>query len=208
VLLALSLQGCGYNDGPPGSKPLQQNIVSLDPQQWYVLYSAGLSSHPSTDPNGAWSFEFPKASSGGHVNYLETPFQANVTLHNITAAFRVISNDPQYFVVDPSDHLPATCRLMIEQQNDDLRDPNGRWWANASIYNLGSQDNQIVSYTIPLTSDQWTNVDGERDATALANAVSNIGWVGITFGGQYFAGHGVAIGGGSAKFVLISYDVD
>ena len=212
VLMVLSLSGCAGLGKPvsplPDVQPQQPNMVSLQPQDWYVLYSNGVPSHPSSDPDGAWSFEFPNYNSGGHINYIETPFNATIPLHSITIVFKVESETPQFVVVDSSDHLPATCRLMIEQQNDDLADPNGRWRADASIYNLGSQDGQIITHTVALTPDQWTNVNGQENASAFGSALANIGWVGLTFSGQYFAGHGVAIGSGTAKFVLIGNSID
>ncbi len=213
LLLALLLAGCAgdavIGDSPaPSADPPQLNMVSLQPGDWDILYSSGVGSHPSSDPDGAWSFNFPSYQAGGHVNYVETPFTATVPLHSVSVVFEVESDAPQYVVIDTTDHLPATCRLMIEQKNDNLADPNGRWWANASIYNLGSQDNQILSFTIPLTSNIWSNVNGQQDANAFAAALANIGWVGVTFGGQYFAGHGVAISGGTAKYVLINYSVE
>jgi len=211
VWLSSSLLGCALTDppgGPPHASPQAPNVVSLDPSQWYILYSAGMPAHPSADSAGAWSFEFPSHSSGGHVNYVETPFNSTTALHNLSVTFMVEDDAAQYVVIDTTDHLPATCRLMIEIQNDDLSDPNGRWWAQASMYDLGSQDNQVLTISIPLTSDQWTNVVGQHDSQAFAQALANIGWVGVTFGGQFFAGHGVAISGGSAKYVLINYTVD
>jgi hypothetical protein len=206
-LLAV-LTGCGYTGGPPNIRSQEPNVVSLDPQNWYIFYSAGMPPHPSTDSEGAWSLEFPSSETGGHVNYVQTPFNATMTLHSVSITFRVESDSAQYVVVDPSDHPPATVRLFFEQQNDDLSNPNGRWWADASVYNLDSQDWHTITFTVPLTSDQWTNVYGQHDPQAFAAALKNIGWVGMTFGGQYFAGHGVALSGGSAKYVLISYSVN
>jgi len=183
-------------------------MVSLDPQDWYIYYSAGMPPHPSADAEGAWSFELPSAEGGGHVNYVQTPFNATTTPNSVTITFRVESDAPQYEVLDPSDYPPATVRLFFEQQNDDLSDPNGRWWADASVYNLGSQDGQTLTFTVPFTYDQWTNVDGQFDPQAFSAALKNIGWVGMTFGGQKFAGHGVAIRSGSARYVLIDCSVN
>ncbi len=209
LVLALlgCLMGCGYA-GPPNVSPQGANVVSLDPQNWYIFYSAGMPPHPSTDTAAAWSFEFPNAEVSGHVNYVQTPFNATTTPHSVTITFRVESDAPHYEVLDPGDHLPATVRLFIEQHGDNLSDPNGRWWAGASIYNLGSQDGQTLTFTVPFTSDQWGNVDGQFDAQAFSAALKNIGWVGMTFGGQSFAGHGVALSSGSAKYILIDYRVD
>ncbi len=89
-----------------------------------------------------------------------------------------------------------------------LPDPNGRWWAGASVYNLGSQDNTTITFVVPLTPDQWSNVYGQRDPQAFYAALANIGWIGVTCGGQYFWGHGVALSGGSAKYILVDFQVD
>jgi len=208
--LMISSMGCAFTGsaGPGDTAPQEPNVVSLDPENWYFFYSAGISTHPVADPEGAWSFDFPSSLTGGHVNYLETPFNATTALHNVTITFRVDNSSAQYVVIDKTDHLPATFRLLIERQNDNLSDPNGRWWSQASMYDLGSHDNQTLTISVPLTSDQWTNVVGQQDAQAFAQTLADIGWVGLTFGGQYFAGHGVAISSGNAKFVLIDYSVN
>jgi len=210
ICLLISSMGCGFtgSTGPPNIPPEEPNVVSLDPANWYIFYSAGMPPHPSADPAGAWSFDFPSSEAGGHVNYVETPFNATTTLHNVTVIFEVENDAAQYVVTDTTDHLPATCRLLIEQQKDNLSNPNGRWWAQASMYDLGSQDNQILTISVPLTSDQWTNVIGQHDAQAFSQALENIGWVGVTFGGQYFAGHGASVSSGSAKYVLMDYSIN
>jgi len=201
------LTGCGYK--VPAIQPLEPNVVSLDPKDWYFFFSAGMPSHPSSDPEGAWSFQFPSSEAGGHVNYLQTPFNLTTTPENLTLTFEVESDAPQYVVEDPADTLPATFRPFFEVQNDDLVNPNGRWWADtsAAIYNLGSQDGQTLTFVMPLTPNLWANVDGQQDAQEFAAALANVGWVGMTFGGQTFAGHGVAISSGSAKFILINYSI-
>jgi hypothetical protein len=199
--------GCGLV-GPPSIPPQQTNAISLDPQNWYIYYSSGVPPHPSPDDEGAWSFAFPAVETGGHVNYVQTPFTATTAMHNISVTFKVESSASQYEVLDPTDIPPATIHLFIEQQGDDLVDPNGRWWAGASGYNLGSQDNAVIMFIVPLTPDQWTNVYGKQDPTAFYAALQNVGWIGLTCGGQYFWGHGVALASGSAKFVLINLQVN
>jgi hypothetical protein len=211
ISLALSLTsfltGCGYTT-PPNVRPPEANVASLDPKDWYILYSGGMPLHPSPDPEGAWSFEFP--GEFGHVNYVQTPFQATTTPQTLTVTFRVESVTPEYQVLDPTDHLPATFRPFFEQQGDDLIQPDGRWWSDlpTSIYDLGSDDGQTISYSVPLTPDCWSNVFGEKDPQRFSDALKNIGWVGVTFGGKSFAGHGVAVRSGSAKFILIGFTVD
>jgi hypothetical protein len=207
TLVSLSgLPGCGIVSPPPNIKPREANVASLVPQDWYIYYSGGMPFHPSADPGGAWSFDFP--GGDGHVNYVQTPFNATTILHNVTITFRIESSAPQYKVIDSTDILPATFHLFFEQQNDDLADPNGRWWATASKYDLGSQDNTTITLVVPLTPDQWSNVHGERDPTSFNAALANVGWIGVTFGGQYFFGHGVAVSSGVAKYILVDLNAN
>jgi hypothetical protein len=206
LIVATCTSGCGWivpQGGRPDVSPEAPNVVSLDPSAWYIFNSGGMPAHPSESTEGAWSFDFPMNPGG--VGYVETPFQTTETLSSVTITFRVVNNGAQYVVSDPTDIPPATFRLIIEQQGDNLADPNGRWWDDTFIYNLGSQDNQTLSVTIPITLATWSNVNGQHDADGFAAAMKNIGWVGVTFGGQYFAGHGAALSSGSAQFVLIDY---
>ena len=207
ILLGYScsaLTGCGIQP-PPDIVPAQANVVSLDPQNWYIYYSSGTPAHPLADADGAWSFGFPVS---GHVNYVQTPFNTTTALHNVTVTFKVESDAPDYRVVDASDIPPATVHVFFEQKNDDLIEPGGRWWAGASLYNLGSQDNTTITLVLPLTPDQWSDVYGEHDAQSFYAALANVGWVGVTCGGQYFWGHGVGLNSGSAKYVLIDLQVN
>lgn len=207
VLVSVS-GGCSSVAPPPNIPAPVPNVVSLDPQWWYIFYSDGLPPQPSPDSPEAWSFEIPNSAGNGHVGYVQTPFNATTTLHSVTVTFKVESDSPQYEVRDPGDILPATVHLFFEQQGDDLFNPDGRWWADAGGYNLGSQDGQTIAVAVPLTPDQWTNVDGQHDPGAFSAAFANVGWIGLTFGGQYFWGHGVALGSGTAKFILIDFQVN
>ena len=200
VLLA---SGCAQ---VPNIAPQAPNVVSLTPQDWYFFHGDNMPLHPLPDATGAWSFSFPHPD--GHVNYLQTQFNATEVLHNVTIVFRIESDAPQYKVLDPTDHPPATVHLFFEQKNDDLRNLNGRWWATWSQYNLGAPDNTTIRFVIPLTPDQWSNVHGQRNPASFYAALANVGWIGMTFGGQSFFGHGVALSGGTAKYVLVDFSVN
>src|SRR6266568_2033686 len=120
-ILVLASAGClgGCFELPYIPLPGPANVLSLDPQHWYILHSLEEPSHPSHDSMGAWSFEFPKTQLGGHVNYVETRFNATMVLHNVTITFKIESDLPEYRVIDPGDHLPATVHLFFEQRNDE-----------------------------------------------------------------------------------------
>jgi hypothetical protein len=209
IFVVLSVTGCGAVGGiapPPDLKPAQPNVVSLAAQDWYVYYSNGVPPHPSAASEVAWALDLPATANDGHVNYIQTPFNLTEPAHSMVVTFEIKSTNPEYHVTDSTDHLPATIHFLIEKTGDDLRDPNGRWWAQ-TCDTLGA-DGQTFSVTIPLTPDLWTNVDGQQDSKAFYDALENIGWVGLTFGGQYFAGHGVSLDSGSAQIDLIEFMVD
>jgi hypothetical protein len=217
LAILICLPGCSdgifpYDDVFPPSNipPAHPNVVSLNPQDWYIFYSAGMPDHPSPNVQGAWSFPFPTAGpTAGHVNYIQTPFNATTVLHGVYLTFRVDSDAPQYEVIDPNDILPATVHIFFEQQNDDLSNPNGRWWADTSGYNLGSRDNQTLTAIVPFDPSQWSNVfDDAYDPAAFYAALGNVGWIGMTCGGQYFWGHGVALSSGAASYVLVDFHVE
>lgn len=211
LALLSCLIGCssGSTIAPvPNIQPQEVNVVSLAPQNWYIYYSDGMPPNPSADAEGAWSFNFPSAENGGHVNYVQTPFKITTIPHSVTITFKVESVTPNYDVIDPTDILPATVHLFFEQQGDDLTTANGRWWAQTSGYNLGSQDNEIITTTVPLTFDKWSNVYGQQDSQAFSAALENVGWIGITCGGSYFWGHGVALDSGTAKYILLNFQVN
>jgi hypothetical protein len=72
-----------------------------------------------------------------------------------------------------------------------------------ALFKQPTSDN--VTMTVPLTPDQWSSVygkPGNLNATTLAgfhDALTNLGHVGMTFGGGYFAGHGVNVSGAGAR---------
>ncbi len=204
ILLICSLGCAGYSIGPPSVPPSQPNVISLDPRDWYILYSAGMAAHPSPNAAGVWSFPFPSA---GHVNYIQTPFTAATIPHSVSLTFRVDSTAPQYEVIDPNDVLPATVHIFFEQQNDNLSNPDGRWWADPSVYNLGSQDNETITMIVPLNPTHWSNVYGLSDPQSFYAALNNVGWIGVTCGGQYFWGHGITLGSGAANYILVDFQV-
>lgn len=195
---------------PAADPPVAPDVVSLNPQDWNIIYSDGTPPHPVSDPQGAWAIQLPATGTVGgnpaHLGYVESPFTATTTPHAATVVFQVDATAAQYQLL--GDTLPPTCHVFFEQKNDDMVNPNGRWWATASMYNLPSQNGQVVVFTIPLTPDQWTNVNGQHDDAAFSAALANVGWFGFTFGGQDFAGHGVAVAAGASKFVLINFVVN
>ena len=203
------LTGCGVS---PSDKAAVLNVVDTNPSDWDILYGNGMPHHPysttSTSEGENWYIDLPDSS--GSLNYVEVPFQANHELgtQTLTATFRIVSSDAVYNgQVDPNAIDPATFHLFIERQGDDLTNEYFRWWCGSAVYILGSNDNQMLTITCPLTYDKWTDVYGHRDQNEFQDTLNNIGWVGLTFGGSNMWGHGVNLLGGKARFELINYQI-
>ena len=61
--------------------------------------------------------------------------------------------------------------------------------------------------TIPLVASEWSSVfPRENDAVPFAEAKADVQVVGMTFGGC-FAGHGVYVPQGSARFIVREFSV-
>jgi len=103
-----------------------------------------------------------------------------------------------------TDTNPATFHLFLERAGDDLTKEYYRWWADTT-YVFGSADNQTITIVVPLTGDHWTDVFGRYDEAEFATALRDLAYVGLTFGGHNFAGHGVQMTRGSARFILLDY---
>jgi len=196
---------------------------ALRPSQWHLQYSAGVPDHPVADKAG-WSFDFPvynqqsptKCSedrSCGHVNYITTPVNAAIAATALIMTFRIETTGAPIFqyALNPNNTCinPAAVRLFIQRQGDTLEADHEfyRWWSKAAAELTAG----TVTLTVPLMPDQWLSVfgkTGDVDQVTLAafhDALENVDNIGMTFGGGCFAGHGVNISGGTARFSLTRY---
>jgi hypothetical protein len=95
---------------------------------------------------------------------------------------------------------------MVERQGDDLRNPSGRWWALAPMTLRAG----ALAISVPITADHWSNVNGvlgTDDPAGFADAMSHTGFVGLTFGGGCFFGHGVWLLGGAARMIVRDFSI-
>lgn len=195
LLFATLLAGCGGSGGSSGGS-CTTNLCTyaglLAPTSGWETYGtgtgyAGVLNNP---------FTIPAKSSGKSINYVYTAPPALAVGKTITLNYSV-DGTATFGPADPSDVAPATIALFI-WENGDTGGETGRYWC-ATRPNLVLGDNQTLSCVINST---WTDVDGKA-ATPGPNAFA----VGFTFGGQYFAGHGVWATSGSATFKVNSYTV-
>lgn len=207
ILLAL-LAGCG-GKAVPNIQPKAVNAISLDAQDWYFMYGSGNPDHPQDEPAAAWAFNIPNAPAV--LGYLVSPAHLTSTPQAISLTFKVENSDAAYNAAihsssnNSTDTNPASFHLFLERRNDDVTDRSKagyRQWGDVG-YVFGSADNQTITIVVPLTDEHWSNVFGEH--TGLAATLNDLAYVGLTFGGHSFFGHGIQTTGGSARLVMHDY---
>lgn len=189
------------------------DVLSLQPQDWDIHYSPGMPAHPSPAADGAWFFDFPV--DPGSVHYVSVPYNQSVQHKSVSLTFRVTTSEaPFYNSLDTGcNNTPAHVRLYLQRRDDDMQSDGYRWWSNPASYELGTNDNQVITIEVSLTADKWSGLYGEfGHSSAQARqwfqaTLSNLGRIGMTFGGGCSFGHGVNVSGGSARFTLIRFEV-
>jgi len=192
--------------------------ISLSPATWDVRYSSGVKLQALSGMAG-WLFLFPTAP--GHVNYITVPFKTPIVQGQsvtFTAQVVTVSGVPVFeYGLGPDNPCvnPAHVRAYIEQdypKNGRFGDityapATYRWWANPIAVEIVPG---TATVTVPIQPDQWSDTDGQFGTTepdGFAAAVAHPAAVGLTFGGGCFAGHGVWLSGGSARFILTSFAI-
>jgi hypothetical protein len=220
-VLVAACNSSGTSPAPAGAP------IDMSAAAWQIRYSPGMPAQPSV-ASGGWQFAFPSNAAGvcpapatqppdfnvspcHHVDYVTVPYASPINTNSMVMTFDVIAQAPAYgyrTAPDNTCNSPAEVRLLLEHTGDAaLSNPVYRWWSNPVAYTLdGSVSGAVL--TAPLTPDQWSDVNGQLGSSnpaAFADALSNVGAVGMTFGGGCFYGHGVYLDSGSATFVVTKF---
>ncbi len=162
-----------------------------------------------------WRFSFPRyegplpcrdhlAHDCPSVHYVETQAGGPLAGRSITMTVE-ISGSPEFrYKLEPANtcDTPASVRLLLQREGDDFTKEFYRWWSNPEAIVLKAGRYSIA---VPLRPHQWSSVFGKNGDAApeeFAQALKNIGKIGMTFGGGCFFGHGVNVSGGEAVFTL------
>ena len=173
------------------------STISLTPSAWTFMYSPGMSK-PSASPNSKWQFDFPQHNG---VHYLMTAYHPAKLPTLVSATFRVIGSGRLTF--NPNGcPVPASVHLMLM---NDMASEFGRWWSAQGAV-LTSNGN-LVTLTVPWTPDKWSSVFGKTGTQAPSDFNKfSPAFVGMTFGGGCYFGHGVWANG-KVTFQLLDYKV-
>lgn len=172
--------------------------------EWQILYSPGMPARPTPHGSG-WLFDFPTA---GSVHYVVRGHRGSIG-GSVASQFEITGNAPEFNHVDPKETNPCWASLYFQRSGDDLTADKQfyRWW---SIERVLLQLTPRRNWVVPLIPDAWTSVFGVPGSDAPGEfqaAMSDCQAVGITFGGNSFAGHGVRLTAGDASITMHGFSV-
>lgn len=196
-------------------------ILPMDPTLWKQHFNAPGVPYATAAPlmlasDGGLTETFPIKVSRRRFNYLTFPLHGkDLTSYksiSFTIRITVLSGSPVFEWLSPTNNCtgpacnPASARLMIWGPPGDLYSVGDRWWADAAIPMMPGQ----YSLTVPLDDVHWTGVLGQSGATSSGymKSLKKVLSLCVTFGGGYFAGHGLDTVNGTAEFELLDYRVN
>lgn len=213
ALLAFTLAGCGGSSQPP---PVV--VVTTQPPPPAAGWTAQFSSMPVNVSGAGFWFDFPqdcpidptlgyKPCSANYVvkGWSGPIFEGRTFSMNYTIA---ASDGAVVFRYDTNPNntcgpgFPGTVRFYLVSASDSV---NGRWFVKnekATELAPGTFDVSMV-----LSTDNFTGVYPGTYGATWSSTLANVGGVGVVFGGGCFAGHGVNVSGGTARFTLNSFSV-
>ena len=204
----------GGSPPPPPPPPFTGSLV-LTASDWGTFQDGGAPSGVVTLTNlanGALAFNFPAPPN--HMDYLYSDQTVGSLASDteLTMTFDVVTSGNPQFVFDFNGQnngpTPASVRFIMGPEVINGNDPYSRWWSNPVAAVLGPGEQTI---TAPLNPADWSDVNGQfANSSPAAFAawmavVADPVTLGMTFGGGYFFGHGVAVTGGTAQFQVLSY---
>lgn len=197
----LLLAACSGGSSPPPS-PLA-GWPTPAPGQW----ASGLYAQVVT-PNIGASFAIP---GGNGIHYIYTPAPANLKTAATMTLTYTVSGNATFGISDPSDVPPPQVDLFIWQAGDNLTCQGAFVNARQFSNQRSPLANGTYTLSVPLTQSAWHNCYGNGPPPIappnLAQAINGAAYVGFTFGGGYFDGHGVYVSSGNATFTINSFVV-
>jgi len=198
-----------------------QTTIPLNASRWVIDPKRPQENKPFQEGE-AIAFNFPESpyadpfSSGPWLGYLVTPWNAPLRGQTLTATFTLETDGPKNgkrvrfnYVGEAANTCESPANVRFYFQTGDLYNNNdgSRWWSNPGRWVLVKGSN-LATLTVDLSPQNFTSTYGHSGGTmpsAFWNAVNHPSYVGLTFGGGCFFGHGINVFKGSAKFTLVDY---
>lgn len=191
---------------PGGTYSLLAPVPGLG---WQITHSS--SPPPAVVNNG---FDFPLAANAnvGWVSYFELPFTRDISqASSISITYTLTGSNPVFDHSSPNNVStgPSTIAILLHRAGDDL---SGRGstayfrWFGPILTNLPSLELGTHTLTVPLTLTSWASLADQQEQW-FRDALSNLGSIGVVFGGGDFYSHGLCVKSGTARFHLDNYTI-
>lgn len=221
VLLLLSLLCIAPVTHSKRAKP-GGGTIPVNSRTWCLYHRDYTCDAPTDVPGGGIAFLFSESplpdpdATPPWDGYLLSAQKNRALSGTLVARFMVGSEDGVVwnFKSDPENNgtSPAAFRLYF-QRGAALYAGSYRWWSNPIHHVMASSDG-IFEMRVPLTPDQWSDVDGHKGDSdnfhraLFAETLTGVHFIGGTFGGGQFFGKGISTSNGTAQFTLSSYSVE
>jgi hypothetical protein len=209
-ILAAALAVCvvGGNESPPPSPAIPPSPPGPG-TVWSMNYGRPLG---AVQMQAGDFFDFPVCAPDARgiipcsIGYVERPWPPLTGKSLVTLSYTITGTNPVWsYKTNPNnncgDGTGGTLSLFLHRAGDNLFYPYHRWFSNPSHKSLYIGE---VIYTVPLVVSEWVSVFGQQSPAEFDIALQNIASIGFVFGGGCFAGHGVALTSGSARFTINS----
>ena len=169
---------------------------------------------PLSNGAGGWYFDFPDMS--GVVSYVVDTSKKALLPKVLTRPYslkikgKITAEDGSVFDYKTEDInnciSPAKVRVLLMK---DMYGEYNRWWSSEAA----ELKDGAFEILIPIEPNRWSSVYGKAgDANSSSlkgfwNTFKKKSWLGLTFGGGCFYGHGVRMSSGSARFELTSIEL-
>jgi hypothetical protein len=189
-LLALLLVGCSG-----GGSASSTTWPTPLPGQWATAFGE--------NALAGTTFDMPGPPG---IHYVYTPANGLAPGKTMTLTY-TLTGDATFRPDDASDINPPTISLFIWQAGDNLTCAGA--YAGYRQFLVTRLNLQFGTHTVSAVIEpaDWTGCYPGEAASAFTEAVANAAYMGFTFSGQYFAGHGVDVVSGSATFTINSFTV-
>lgn len=207
IILILLLAACGSSNNPPPPSPPPPPATS-----WHITQSSQPPPVVSAD-----GFDFPLAANANTkwVSYFELPFTTDISrLTSISVTYTLTGDNPVFDHSTPNNVStgPAAIYVMLHRAGDNMTGQGDyayyRWFGpilkSPPVYPL-----ELGTHTITLPLNDllsWASLaDQQQEWFDLTR--SNMGSIGVTFGGGDFYSHGICVTSGAAHFHLDGYSI-
>ncbi len=192
--------------------------------KWKVVDYNRIQTHPARIPYkvpGGIAFDFLDTPDTALLGTIHPSYKGDLlgdmTGKSVSArvGVTVVSGNPQFTFYGTCGTRPANVRLYFESNTSGKFEETDYWWSSPMSYDLealkASDQTLFANFTDP---DQWSDFYGHFGSdplytAAFANAIKDVQFVGVSFGGGCFYENGVGVqpGTGSASFHLMDFTV-